>query len=196
VGVAGILVAGMSVWGAGRGDMNLVLIPARVAMVQAAFDLARIRPATIVSCEDRQDRDPLLHVWDGSEWIRLDLADLAQGGFMRRTPARAIVIGGDDVMPASVVQAVGWCREVVRVPSMKPADIVNGLVGPLEFSRSDLVRLADRFRLNKVDLNAEQKARDPYSVPWSEILPRERRFRLAPAAEPKPAVVEFGKPAS
>lgn len=191
--IVAAMAAGMPARGSGRGGMNLVLVPARVAMVQAAFDLARLRQATIVSCEDRKGRDPLLHVWDGAEWIRLELADLAQGGFLRQTPARAIVIGGDDVMPAAAVQAVAWCREVVRVPSMKPVDIVNGLTEPLAFSKSDLAWLAGRFQLEVVDLNADRKARNPYSVPWSEILPKETRYRLAPVDEPKPAVVESDK---
>ena len=189
-----VFAAGKTALAAGAKNMNLVLIPARVTMVQAAFELARLRPATIVTCEARKNKDPLLHVWDGAEWIRIELSDLAGEKFLRQTPDCVIVIGGDDVMPVAAIQAVSWCDTTIRVPSMKPVDIVNTLTEPLAFTKSELAWLAGRFHLNIVDLNADRKKYDPYAVPWSEILPMEKQYRLMPASEPKPATVENLKP--
>ena len=123
------------------------------------------------------------------------MADLAAGNFLSAPPARVIALGGDDVMPASALQTASRHGMVLRVASIRPVDIVNALTEPLELSKEELAWLADRHQLNLLDLNAGQKKRDPYDVPWSEITPRETRYRLAPASKSKPAVLENEKPA-
>lgn len=176
-------------------EKNLILTPARMATVQMSFDLARLRPATIISCEERKGRDPLLHVWDGGEWLRLEMADLAAGNFLSTPPTRIIALGGNDVMPDSVLQTASRHGAILRVASIRPVDMANALTEPLELSRDELAWLAKRHNLNLLDLSEDQKKRDPYDVPWSEITPNETRYRLAPASRNKPAVLESEKPA-
>ena len=170
-------------------EMNLLVVPTRITMVRMAFDLTGLCPATLVSCEARKGREPLLHVWDGAEWMRLELKTLGNDDFLQQTATRAIVIGDDDMIPASVLRALSWCPELIRVPSIRPVDIVNSLTEPLGLSRQDLAWLAGRHQLKVVDLNADLKKRDPYDVPWSEILPTEPGYDATPVAQPKPAVL-------
>ena len=53
----------------------LLVTPSRYSVMQVAFDVARRYPTVLVSYQGVADKEPVLHVWNGFEWMPLALAD-------------------------------------------------------------------------------------------------------------------------
>ena len=149
--------------------VNLLVVPARYSVLQVAFDVADSYPTVLVSYQGGQDgRDPLLYAWNGTEWVFVTLDDYARARFLQIMPSRIILVGGDDLMPQSLVEASNWGSMVVNVPSVDTATLINSLANIYGFSSRDWRWFAVRYNLDLIDLNEEQRKDSWYDHPYVE----------------------------
>ncbi len=144
-------------------QLTMLVIPANPAQLELAFDVADRFPAVLVSYQKSRDSaEPLLYAWSGSEWVYVSAERYRQGNFMKVVPTRAILVGDETILPASLVTATAWCPSVMNIPSLNPAMILNSLSKVFMFSRDDWRWFARRYNLELKDLNAGRRSRSWY----------------------------------
>ncbi|NLG33877.1 MAG: hypothetical protein GX548_00835 [Lentisphaerae bacterium] len=142
-------------------DAVLLVVPSRYSVMQVAFDVARRYPTVLVSYQGTME-EPVLHVWNGYEWMPLSLADYQSGAFLQAYPGRTVFLGDDTLLPASLRSINAWCEKVVQLPDLQTPQLVNGIGQTLPFTPSDWRWFAGRYNLTLTNLRAEEaeKARE------------------------------------
>jgi len=200
----------MKIWSANvsyrRSSETLLIVPARPAVLQLAFDLARMRDVMLVSfrtmvpsatgealpaspTQGKADADkPLLHIWTGSDWQYLAFDDFCSLRFVTSPPGKVIVIGDDQTVPKALLQGMSWADKIERLPSMNAADLINGLDPYFQFSPREWKRWADSYGLKLEGANAPQAKQSPEasaSRPGKDDVPpaAPAAKRAAPSAD-------------
>lgn len=137
-------------------DAVLLVAPSRYSVMQVAFDVARRYPTVLVSYQGAANQDPLLHVWNGYEWMPLSLADYQSGAFLQSYPSRALLLGDDALLPASLRSINSWCDKSVQVPGLDNYALVNAIGSYLPFTPADWRWFAGRYNLTLTNLKAEE----------------------------------------
>ncbi len=149
---------------------DLIVAPARFSVIQVLFDVAANRPSVLVSYQgEATTAEPLLHVWNGTAWDPITLHDLREISFVQKTPTRAVLIGGDDLLPASVRESVAWMPEVVFVRELANASLLNDFGRIQGWSKREWNWFATRYNLNLEDEAAPMRARSWYDQPASAV---------------------------
>lgn len=162
-------------------DVVLLVAPARYNVMQVAFDVAR-RYSTVLVSYQGTDPDPKLHVWTGYEWLPLPAEDYRKGSFLQEWPARTVMLGGDDLLPASLKEVSSWCPETTRIEDLETAGLVNGIGRYLPFTPADWRWFAGRYNLSLVDENAA----------LAEAAKKESWYDgTAPVEDPKPGFFKY-----
>ncbi|MBP7829625.1 MAG: hypothetical protein KA248_06880 [Kiritimatiellae bacterium] len=170
-------------------QLTLLVVPARYNVLQVAFDAASLAPVVLVSYQgDATTENPLLHAWNGSEWVYVSTDDFRDAQFLQVSPSQAILVGDEKLLPPVLVTSVGaWCPKTLTVPATDPAGLVNALGAHLDFSSRDWKWMASRYNMNLQDLNRERRQESWYDqkgyqdgmTPKLEAIPRHRRGRPA-----------------
>lgn len=172
-----------------RGADALLIVPARPAVLQLAFDFVKMRAVTLVSFRGKPGSDnPLLHVWTGSAWQYVSLDDFRALRFIAPPPKPAFIFGDDQTVPKILLQDMGWPCRVERLPTLNPADLINGMDKYFQFSSREWKRLADSYGLRLEDVNAPKRSFNPYDVPRSKLPLETREFKQG-RDDPPPAVM-------
>lgn len=159
----------------------LLVTPARYSVMQVAFDVARRFPAVLVSYQGTAE-EPVLHVWNGYEWMPLALADYQSGAFLQSYPARAIFLGDDALLPAGLRAINSWCSQSTQIPGLGNHELVNGIGGYLPFTPADWRWFAGRYNLTLKNLKAEE----------AEAAKRESWYDgTAPVKDPAPGFFKY-----
>lgn len=141
---------------AADGEAVLLVAPARYSVMQVAFDVARRYPTVLVSYQG-PDPDPRLHVWNGYEWLSLAAEDYKSGAFLQTFPSRAILLGGDDLLPASVKDIGAWCGESRQMDDLETPVLINAIGQYIPFTPSDWRWFAGRYNLTLTDTSADRR---------------------------------------
>lgn len=180
-------------------QLTLLVVPARYNVLQVSFDAASVAPVVLVSYQgDATTETPLLHAWNGTEWVYVSAEDFREAQFLQVTPGQAILVGDESLLPPMLVTSVGaWCPKTLTVPATDPAGLVNALGAHLDFAPSEWKWMAARYNMDLTDLNAERRSESWYDqkgyedelTPRLQSLPKHRRGRpaagsAAPAMEP------------
>ena len=136
----------------------LLVTPSRYSVMQVAFDVARRYPTVLVSYQGVADKEPVLHVWNGFEWMPLALADYQSGAFLQSYPARAVFLGDDALLPADLRSISAWCSQTTQVPALDTHALVNAIGSYLPFTPADWRWFAGRYNLTLTNLKAEEAA--------------------------------------
>ena len=140
-----------------KAEPTLLVVPARYSVVQVASDIAQQYPVVLVTYQGQADtRDPLLHAWNGKQWVFVSMADFSSGRFIRNKPTRAILVGDERTLPDVLVPAASWARKVMNVPSIGTADLVNTFGREFNFGDYDWQWYARRYNLDLEDLNSSE----------------------------------------
>ena len=134
-------------------DVVLLVAPARYNAMQVAFDVAR-RYSTVLVSYQGTDPSPKLHVWNGYEWLELPAEDYRSGAFLQAWPGRTVVLGGDDLLPASLKDVSAWCAETTQIEDLETVGLVNGIGRYLPFTPADWRWFAGRYNLTLENQNA------------------------------------------
>ncbi len=161
---------------------TVLVLPARYTHVQLAFDVARMRRLTLVAYPPAQSIRTV-HVWDNAikEWVATAGSQYLDGTAFDRAPEKVILIGEDQETPESLLQPPAGCDQLVRIPSLKPADIINALTGELRLKPREVEWLSGRFGLKVRDENADRRRWGRYGPPGSRPV-RPEPAPLAPSA--------------
>ncbi len=175
-------------------DYTLFVAPARYSVLQVMFDVMRCAPSALISYQTAPEMtEPLLHVWNGREWIKIEAADYASGTFMKNRPSRVMLIGEADLLPPALADgARNWCPNVMAVTELDSASLLNAAGQVLKFSPRDWKWFAAKYRMQLDDTNAKARSNSWYYQPHPD-LPKRDRYAETPAApapaEPTPAPV-------
>ena len=161
------------------GDVTMLVVPARYSVLQVAFDAANRFPTVLVSYQgDASSEAPLLHAWNGSEWVGIGIDQYAAANFLQVIPNRVVLVGDEKLLPGVLASSVStWCPNVLNVPSIDTAALVNSLSKIYPFNASDWRWFTGRYNLSLTDLNAERRRTSWYDRPsyQDDYTPRLRR---------------------
>ncbi|MBN1270273.1 MAG: hypothetical protein JXB04_11850 [Kiritimatiellae bacterium] len=157
--------------------LTLVVVPARYSVIQVAFDVAARYPAILVSYQgDASTEVPLLHAWNGREWVYVSLTDYSEARFLQTVPAQAVLVGGESDLPPVLVDATAWCQMVMSIPAIDTPTLINSLGKVFDFRDRDWQWFARRYNLDLMDLNAQYRGESWYDRPSVEGSPFERQM--------------------
>lgn len=134
-------------------DAILIVAPARVNVMQVAFDVANRYSTVMVSYQGKAE-SPKLHAWNGMEWLPLSLADFQSGAFLVTYPERVVFLGDDGLLPAPLKEVGAWCGQTVQFGDLETAALVNNLGRYLPFTPADWRWFAGRYNLTLENQNA------------------------------------------
>ncbi|MBI2438044.1 MAG: hypothetical protein HYV36_04425 [Lentisphaerae bacterium] len=155
-------------------ETTLLVVPARLPMVQLAFDLAELRPVAVLSYRgSARAADPLLFFWAGGAWQYVSPDDFRERRFI-----------------------AAWPRQVV----LQMAELINALDAVFHFKAREWQRLARRYNLTITDVNTPRREFNTYDVPRSKLPLASKTFKQekdepAPAVLIEPPAAETGKTA-
>ena len=162
-------------------DAVLLVVPSRYSVMQVAFDVARRYPTVLVSYQGTL-QEPVLHVWNGYEWMPLALTDYQSGAFLQSHPERTLFLGDDALLPAELRSINAWCNNVIQLPELENHALVNGIGRALPFTPADWRWFAGRYNLTLTNLKAEE----------AEAARRESWYNEeAPVKDPPPSFLKY-----
>lgn len=131
---------------------TLIVAPARYSVLQVAFDILARSSAVLVSYQvDPKADEPVLHAWNGSEWVLLTSKDYREGNFLQQVPERVVLLGDDGTLPASLVESSTWVSDVVRVRDLNTRSLVNEFGHLQNWRASEWSWFAKRYNLELHD---------------------------------------------
>lgn len=163
----------------GDRDFSILVIPAQHGAVQIARDFETFHPILILTYDKAAPVEtPFLHLWNGSDWKRLQPESYRSGNFLRREPLRVIVVGPPTPQVENLVeQATQWSRrEVLNIESEDAVELINALGLIFNIRPRDWRWLANRYVLDLEDINRHTDA-----VSWYDTY---RASDLPPATSP------------
>ena len=110
-------------------QLTLLVVPARYNVLQAAFDVASIAPVVLVSYQgEAATENPLLHAWNGSEWVYVSMEDFRDANFVQVSPGETILVGDEQLLPPGLVtSASSWCPKTMTIPTTDTTALLNAL---------------------------------------------------------------------
>lgn len=173
---------------------TLIVAPARYSVMQVAQDVLQRVPAVLVSYQgEATTAEPVLHAWNGREWLPVTLKDFREVNFLQKMPSRTILIGSDDVLPKVLLDAASWSPRIDRITDMTTGGLVNDFGRLLEWSDQDWQWFSRRYNLTLIDEAAPRRASSWYDQPGP--LPDRPRLGPIPGAKPvKPRAAARGEP--
>jgi len=171
--------------------VTLLVVPARYSVMQVAFDLAQKYAVVLVSYQgDASSETPLLHAWNGKEWIKIGADDYANASFLQVPPGEALLIGDEKLLPPVLASSIkGWCPKVTTIPSIDTAVLVNSFAKEFSFKPAEWEWFARRYNLTLIDENVPRRKASWYDRPAyeDEYTPKVNRWfgrrKAAPASE-------------
>lgn len=169
-------------------DLALLVVPERVNLVQAGFELNQLRSIALVTYRTRrQTGEVILHGWTGREWIPVSLQDYATGDFMLRDPVRIILVGDEALLPGELVEASNWGPLVLNVEATQTDEFFNAMGQLFEFSSREWRQVANRHNMQMEDVTPASVRMSWYDQMTAARQQPERR--RAPTPEPRPTPV-------
>lgn len=198
--VGGLLVAALVLFAVSANAFTLIVAPARYSVIQFAQDVLQRTPSVLVSYQgEAASPDPLLHAWNGSEWVPVSLKDYREVSFLQRVPDRTILIGGRDILPQVLVDASSWSPRVERITDLNTSGLVNEFGRILNWRTSEWRWFAKRYNLSLEDEAAARRQSSWYDQtgplpdrprPLGTLLETSPENAPVPVVEPADAAAE------
>ena len=151
---------------------SLLVIPARQTIVQLGFNMAALRPVTLVSYESLTDLDdPAMHIWDAktSEWVATTLGEYAIDPLVG-SPRHVFVVGASEDASRLAGSAPDGSK-LVTVNSMSVMNIINAMNQSLSVTTVEWDRLARWHGLKTQDMNYDRRRYGRYGRPGQTRKP-------------------------
>ena len=146
-----------------RSTPTMIVVPARYSVLQVAFDIVERHGTILVAYQGAADSDrPVLHAWNGREWVFVTLEDYAEANFIQILPEEVVLVGDDDNLPAVLESSSSWYQRTIRISSIDTATLINSFGEVLSFSKREWTWFSKRYNLDMVDLNAEDRSTSWY----------------------------------
>ena len=198
--LAGLLVAvGVAAaWvvpaGAASSSGTVIVMPARVRVVQLAFQVASVKDVGLVAYNNSPAlAEPLIHYWNGHEWKQITREEYLAGSFLPASVANVFILGDSTSLPVFMTWNPTWAKHTHKTADLNVASLLNEFGPVLKFSRSDWQWLADQNELTLDDRNAERRRFGRWAQPNAEapVPPpsaTELKGMTLPPATPAPKV--------
>ena len=178
--ITGVLLAGtiageVHAMASRTSDPVLVVIPDRYATVQLGMDLVGRHRVVLVTYSGNAS-EPVLHAWNGSNWVYVNMQDYRDAAFLKVLPTEAVLVGDEATLPRVLLDATDWCSRIWEVPSLQTSDLVNAFGKVLAFKSGEWIWFSKRYNL---DVEGKKKQDSWYFHPY-----------VAPAGAPVPAASE------
>jgi hypothetical protein len=147
---------------------SIIVMPARKRVVQIASNLSRCKDIGLVTYNTSPLlASPLLHVWNGQEWVQISMDEYVQGTFMTGEPRHVFILGDSTLLPA-VMAAPAWGQQAHRIASLDTATLVNEIGQALKLSPRQWRWLAGIHDLTLQDTNTERRRYGRWGAPGKE----------------------------
>jgi hypothetical protein len=133
---------------------SLLVVPERVNLVQAAFDVIARRPVALVAYRPAREEGAslVLHGWTGNAWVPVSLENYEGGHFLIKQPDRIILVGNDASLPLDLLVASGWGPLVMTIDTLETADFLNSIGQLYGFTASEFRWFAARYGMEIEDV--------------------------------------------
>lgn len=189
---SGVCLSARPASAAGRG-YTLIVAPARYSVMQVAFDVVQRDAAVLVSYQgEGTTAEPLLHAWNGKEWVHVSLQDFREVSFVERLPAQTILVGDARTLPSIIADSATWSPSVVRVTDLNTASLVNEFGRALKWNSAEWKWFAQRYNLKLNDESEPLRKSSWYDQPGPLYRPPLKDIlfkRQKKTTEPPPAPV-------
>lgn len=166
-------------WAGSATPDSIIVMPARKRVVQIASNLSRCKDIGLVTYNTSPLlAAPLIHVWNGQEWIQISMDEYVQGTFMTGEPRQVFILGDATMLPAAMATAPAWGKKVHKIASLDTATLVNEIGQALKLSPRQWRWLAEVHDLKLQDTNTERRRYGRWGAPGKEQ-------EIAPAAGKK-----------
>ena len=176
-------------------DLSLLVIPQRVNLVHAGFELDQLRSVALVTYRtSRHTGELVLHGWTGQEWIPIALENYASGNFLLRNPVRIILVGDEALLPGALVEASNWGPLVLNVETTQTDEFFNAVGRLFEFTSREWRQIARRHNLTVEDVTPASARLSWYDQLTAAQQQPERRRVPPPDRRPPPAPLPVPTP--
>ena len=173
--------------------VSMLVVPSRYSVIQVAFDIVAHYQVVLVSYQgDASTENPLIHAWNGQEWVYISVSDYVDGRFLQVMPSRTILVGDAALLPPVMDAVSVWCPYVVTIDSIDTSSLVNGLGAFFSFSPRQWEWYAKRYNLTLEDVNAAERRKSWYDQ--TDYTPKQKA-RVAAYDEEQIYVEEAVAPA-
>jgi hypothetical protein len=178
---------------------TIIVMPARRRMVELANQITRIKDVGLVAYSSSPtSAEPLIHIWNGTEWLPISVADYAAGAFMSGEPKHLFLLGDSSTLPEALSANPAWCSDVHRITELGVASLLNEMNKTLKFTPRQWEWLAKQNRLILTDKNVERRRYGRWGAPKNEavmVKPKASDDIVMPPAPIQPEVREVATPA-
>lgn len=148
---------------------SIIVMPARKRVVQLAFQISRCKDVGLVTYNNSPSlATPLIHVWNGQDWIQITLDDYVQGSFMSGEPRHVFILGDDNSLPPQMTGTPAWGKDVQKLASLDTSSLINQIGKTLNFSARQWKWLAEVNGLSIQDQNSERRRYGRWGAPGKE----------------------------
>jgi hypothetical protein len=155
------------------------VLPAQYAPLQFGFDVAERYSTVLVAYQAQgMGREPLLHVWDGAQWVRIGMQDMRTFSFLSVAPDRILLVGDENTLPSALIDATAGAASQYVLPSSDAASMVNHFGHVYQFRSQDWRWFAARYNLDLADLNQARREDSWYNQPTEKVPALDWRQKL------------------
>jgi len=148
---------------------TILVIPARQRMVKLAFDISRCKEVGLVTYNNSPTLStPLIHAWNGQEWIQISMDDYVEGRFMSGDPKHVFLFGDGSTLPLKMMDGPTWYKDLNRITTLDLATIINQVGNVLHFSSRQWKWMAETYGLKIEDTSTERRRYGRWGAPGKE----------------------------
>jgi hypothetical protein len=174
---------------------TIIVMPARRRMVELANQIARIKDVGLVAYNSSPtSTEPLIHIWNGTEWLPISTTEYAAGAFMSGEPKHLLLLGDNNTLPAALSANPTWCADVHRISSLEIAPLLNEMDKTLKFSARQWKWLAKLNGLVLTDQNVDRRRYGRWGAPGTEAASEEPKNSDEIVMPPAPIQPEIPTP--
>jgi len=139
-------------------EVSLLMVPREETPVQVAFDLGGKGYPIMLLAWQMKGGKPVIHAWNGTEWLYVSLEDYKSGRFFSRPPARALLVGseGNDVS-AALIPASSWCSQIVHTDTAELRKLLNFVGTQFDFPWPHWDWFARRYGFQVQEINPDYR---------------------------------------
>lgn len=156
-------------WAGSATPESIMVVPARKRMVQLAFEISRCKEIGLVTYNNSPSLPaPLLHAWNGHDWVQISMEDYVEGRFMSGDPKHVFLLGDASSLPLKMQEGPAWYKDLNRITTLDTALIINQMGNVLNFSARQWKWLADTYGMKIEDQSIERRRYGRWGAPGKE----------------------------
>ncbi len=174
---------------------TVIVMPARPRLVQLAFQVAHFKDVGLVAYNTSAALSaPLLHVWNGREWVQIGMDEYVSGTFLPSSVGHVFILGDSTSLPAAMTEDPKWAANVHKTADLGTASLLNQFGTVLKFNGLEWRWLAEQNGLILTDRNAERRRYGRWGKSGVDATRQPAKAIEATAMPPAPPVTDIKEP--